>query len=131
MPIWIPESAIRAFHAELLAEHSGAQGGIDENLLGVTLGRPQQMFTYADPTPSVFQLAAAYGYGFAKNHCFTDGNKRVALVAIDVFLQLNDYELVALEVEAAAVIIQLASNAMSETELATWLENNSIPLQGS
>ena len=111
-------------------EHSGVQSRIDENLLGATLGRPQQMFTYADPTHSVFQLAAAYGYGFAKNHCFTDGNKRVALVAIDVFLQLNDYELVALEVEAAAVIIQLVSNAMSESELATWIENNSIPLQG-
>ena len=131
MPIWISESAIRAFHAELLVEHSGVQSRIDENLLGATLGRPQQIFTYADSTPSVFQLAAAYGYGFAKNHCFTDGNKRIALVAIDVFLQLNDYELVALEVEAVAVIIQLASNAMSETELATWIENNSTPLQDS
>jgi len=27
-------------------------------------------------------LAAAYGYGLAKNHCFIDGNKRVAFLAM-------------------------------------------------
>lgn len=111
-------------------EHGGAQGRTDEHLLGATLGRPQQLFAYAESTPSLFELAAAYSYGFAKNHCFTDGNKRVALVAIDVFLQLNNYELVAPETEAVAVISQLAGNEMSEAELAVWIEKNSAPLLG-
>jgi death-on-curing protein len=67
---------------------------------------------------------SAYGFGFAKNHCFTDGNKRIRLVAIDVFLQLNGYELIAEEAEAAIVIEGLAAGEMSEDELANWIEHN-------
>ncbi|WP_083775297.1 Fic family protein [Gloeothece citriformis] len=31
-------------------------------------------------------MATAYGYGFLKNHCFVDGNKRVALISVYTFL---------------------------------------------
>jgi death-on-curing protein len=115
---------MRAIHAELLAEHGGLGGAVDEDMLGATLARPQQLETYGDPPASLFQLAAAYGFGFAKNHCFTDGNKRISLVAIDVFLQLNDYELTAEEAEAAIVIEGLAAGEMTEDELANWIERN-------
>jgi death-on-curing protein len=124
MPRWIPEVAIRAIHAELLAEHGGLDGAVDEDMLAATLARPQQLETYSNPPASLFQLAAAYGFGFAKNHCFTDGNKRISLVAIDVFLQLNGYELTAEEAEVAIVIEGLAAGEMSEDELANWIERN-------
>ncbi len=55
----------------------------------------------------MFDLAAAYAYGFAKNHAFIDGNKRIALVVIDVFLRLNGYKLVASEAEAVIKINNL------------------------
>ena len=45
-------------------------------------------------------LAASYGHGLCRGHPFVDGNKRIALAAIDVFLQLNGWELVAVEPEA-------------------------------
>jgi len=83
---WIPESAIRVIHGELLVEHGGLAGSVNENMLSATLARPQYLENYNKPSPSIFQLVASYGFGFAKNHCFKDGNKRVALVAIDVFL---------------------------------------------
>ena len=53
---------------------------------------------------TVFDLATAYGYGFAPNHCFPDGNKRVALAAMDVFLMVNGQDLTADEVETVAVV---------------------------
>jgi len=127
LPLWIPESAIRAIHEELLTEHGGLASSPNEDLLAAALARPQNLFAYADPPPSLYQLAAAYGFAFAKNHCFNDGNKRVALAAIDVFLQLNGYELTAPEPEAVKVIQQLAASKLTEADLALWIADNVKP----
>lgn len=121
---WIPETAILAIHSELLAEHGGLEGPVNEDMLGATLSRPQHLETYSNPTPSIFQLAASYGFGFAKNHCFRDGNKRIALAAIDVFLQLNGQELTSHETDAVFTIEALASGEISEDELAAWIAAN-------
>jgi len=129
MPRWIPEAAVRAIHAELLAEHGGLDGLVDEDVLGATLARPQHLESYSNPPASLFQLAAAYGFGFAKNHCFKNGNRRISLVAIDVCLQLNGYELMAQETEAVIVIEGLAAGDMSEDDLALWIESNAAPIE--
>ena len=128
MPIkWLPENAIIAIHGELMAEHGGLTGPTDSKLLSATLARPLHLKTYSNPAPTLFQYAASYGYGFAKNHCFKDGNKRVSLVSIDVFLSLNGYELVADEVDAAITIEALAASGISEDELSLWIEKNTRP----
>lgn len=123
---WLPKAAILVIHSELIAEHGGLPGPANEDSLDSTLARAQQLAHYGVPTPSLFQLAASYGFGFAKNHCFKDGNKRISLVSIDIFLQLNGFELVAEEAEAAVIIESLAAGSISEAELATWIEKNSI-----
>ncbi|MEJ2425911.1 MAG: type II toxin-antitoxin system death-on-curing family toxin [Candidatus Thiodiazotropha sp.] len=124
MPVWNPEAAIRAMHAELLQEHGGLDGPVDENALGATLARPHQLEHYSNPAATLPQLAAAYGFGFAKNHCFSDGNKRIALVAVDVFLQLNGYELVASEVDATVTFQALAAGEFDESQLVEWVDRN-------
>jgi len=129
MPRWIPEAAIVAIHSELLEEHGGLEGPINKDMLGATLARPRHVDTYSNPSASLFQLAAAYGFGFAKNHCFNDGNKRISLAAIDVFLQLNGYELLAEEADAVFVIEGLAASNITEEELAQWIEANSSTYQ--
>lgn len=74
MPIkWLPENAIIAIHGELMAEHGGLAGPADSKLLSATPARPQHLQTYSNPAPTLFQFAASYGYGFAKNNCFKDG----------------------------------------------------------
>ena len=100
MAQWIPSKAIQAIHSELLAEHGGLDGPVNKDKLSSTLARPQQLENYNNTPRSLFQFAASYGFGFAQKHCFVDGNKRIALASIDVFLILNGWELVADEVEA-------------------------------
>jgi death on curing protein len=108
-PRWIPEAAIRLMHDALIREHGGSYGILDAGLLASTLAKPKNLFHYGQ-NATLFDLVAAYGYGFAKNHSFIDGNKRVALVAVDVFLQMNGFELVASESEAAAFFLDLAAS---------------------
>jgi hypothetical protein len=75
-----------------MAEHGGALGAADEGLLEAALASPQNHFAYEGS--DLHRLAAAYAFSLAKNHPFTDGNKRVALTVAGVFLELNVYRLV-------------------------------------
>jgi death-on-curing protein len=116
-------------YAELMAEHGGLFGPADEQLLSATLARPRNAHVYREPRPNLFELAAAYGFGFARNHCFPDGNKRIALAAIDVFLQMNGYELTADEPDVVTTIGGVASGEVSEEDLARWIERNSAAIE--
>ena len=126
-PRWILEKIVLALHQMLLAEHGGSAGVRDSSLLDSALTRPKQRFTY-EPCSTLFELAAAYSYGIAKNHPFIDGNKRVALAVGATFLELNGYTLDAPEPEAVVIFEQLAAGKLTETELACWFERSSLSL---
>lgn len=87
------------------------------------LNRPQQL-AYYQPNSSIFELAATVGYGLAKNHCFVDGNKRTAFDAMATFLLRNGYELIAAEVEAVDIMLDVVTGNASQVELAQWLSIN-------
>lgn len=123
-PRWVPEAAVRTMHAKLLAEFGGLPGLPREALLQSALARPQQLFAYSDPAPSTAQLAAAYGFALARNHCFNDGNKRIALAVVDVFLRINGSGLAATEEDAADTIRRLASGELLEAGFAAWIAAN-------
>lgn len=128
-PRWLSETTVFAIHEQLIQEHGGQPGILNSGLLSSALEKPRNLLYYRGPEITLFDLAATYGYGLVKNHPFLDGNKRIGLSAIDVFLQLNAYELIASEVEAVAIIRDLAnSNASQEEEiprLAQWIQQNS------
>lgn len=127
-PVWVPSNAVVAIHQALLQEHGGLQGPPRPDSLEAALARPQQLHHYTQPTPLLAQLAAAYGFALAKGHCFADGNKRVALAIIDVFLQMNGSELTASEPDAVVTMQALAAGEISEEELAVWIEANARPI---
>ncbi|NEQ18442.1 MAG: type II toxin-antitoxin system death-on-curing family toxin, partial [Moorea sp. SIO3E2] len=71
-----------------------------------------------------FDLAAAYGYGLAKNHPFIDGNKRVAFAVMATFLEVNGYSLDVLEMDVVVMMERLATDQESQNAIAKWLEAN-------
>lgn len=123
---WLNPAVIRVIHAELIAENGGVARRANENLLAATLARARHLGDRGG-TPTLFEHAAAYGFGFAKNQCFTDGNKRIALAAIDVFLRLNGHTLSAPEPEAVYMIRQIARSKAQESELAEWVARCAVP----
>ena len=86
--------------------------------------RPEIAFHCSDPKPNVAEIAAAYGFGLAKNHPFNDANKRTALIAMRLFLKLNGYDLAASPEDKYKTIIRVAASDMSEDELAQWIRKN-------
>ena len=127
-PAWVPLRAVVAIQSELIAEHGGLTGPPRHGDLEAALDRPVNLHAYSEPSPSLPRLAAAYGFALARGHCFPDGNKRVALAVIDVFLRMNGLELTADEIDAAATIQSLAAGELAEEDLANWIAENSAKL---
>ncbi len=119
---WIDPNIVLAIHEEQIAEHGGQSGLRDEGLLTSALARPINKANYQKP--GIAKLAAAYGYGIAQNHPFIDGNKRTAFVVVELFLNLNGYELESDDVACLQTFISLASGSLSEEGLAKWLRAN-------
>jgi death-on-curing protein len=123
-PLWMdPADAVIAHDLELDA-HGGSTGIRDAGLLESALGRPKNVWAYAESTPSLAQLAAALAFGISSNHPFVDGNKRTALLVSFAFLDVNGIEVTATQEDAYLTILGLAAGEISEEQLALWFERN-------
>jgi death-on-curing protein len=81
----------------------------DHGLLASALARPQTTVFGADAYPDLATKAAALLHSLACNHALVDGNKRLAWLAADVFMDINghpphtgDHEVVELVLAVAA-----------------------------
>lgn len=127
---WILPATVLAIHDAQIADHGGAPGLRDQGLLESALARPKNLLAHApaahtplpgDRPPDVFDLAAAYAYGLARNHPFIDGNKRTAYVVARLFLLLHGFDLTAPDVERVLVFERLGKGELTHDELAGWL----------
>lgn len=76
-------------HELQIARFGGSAGLRDLSLLESAIMQPQSSFGGAYLHQSIFEMAAAYLFHLTQNHPFIDGNKRVGLAAMLVFLELN------------------------------------------
>ncbi len=123
-PKWISDAVVHAIHRRQIAEHGGIDGIRDAGLLESALSKPVNLFHYAEPKPSISEMAAAYAFGIARNHAFIDGNKRTALVVCRLFLALNGVEFTATAADKYQVFIKLAAGEITEEELADWISSH-------
>lgn len=123
-PVWLIAGIVTAIHDDLLAQHGGMFGIRDPGLFESALMRPRHRWEYGE-AEDLFDCAASYGFGIAKNHAFNDGNKRTAFQSMYTFLGLNGQELHADEVDTVAIMVGVAEGSVSEKRLAAWLRDNS------
>ena len=114
---------VEALHAEQLRRHGGAHGLRDENALESALHRAENKAAYGEP--DVFELAAAYAFGLARNHAFVDGNKRTAIVTAMLFLALNGYRMCADNGRLYVFTMTLAAGEIEEDGAAAFFRDNS------
>ena len=122
-PLWLVSQVVLAIHEDQLAKNGGMFGLRDAGLFESALARPRHRWEYDDAL-DLFDCAAAYGFGIAKNHAFNDGNKRTAFQSMYAFLDVNGHELNASEVDAVEVMVGVADGSISEKRLAAWLRDN-------
>lgn len=123
---WVRADLVYAVHEIQLARHGGLDGLRDKNAVESALSRPEQLQVYGQPPPDAAQLAAAYAFGIARNHGFSDGNKRTAWVVARVFLADNDVHLHFSEIDAVRVMEAVASGTLDEQQLANWFRQRMV-----
>jgi death-on-curing protein len=123
---WVRLDLMYAVHDIQLARHGGLDGLRDQNAVESALSRPEQLHVYGQPPPDAAQLAAAYAYGLARNHGFSDGNKRTAWVVARVFLADNDVHLQFSEIDAIRTMEAVASGSLDEQQLANWFRQRIV-----
>ncbi len=119
---WIELAAVLALHEDALADFGGLPGIRDEGALRSALARPMNLAAYEGET-DLFRLAASYAFGVAKNHAFSDGNKRTAYAVAGAFLSLNGIEIRASGKDEENAVVAVAEGQMSEKAFAEFLRN--------
>lgn len=112
-------------HEMLLKETGGSPGLRDVSLLESAINSPFQTFDKVSLYPTLERKAARLGYGIVKNHPFLDGNKRIGLLAMLTFLEINGIELQYTDEELIKIGLALADGTFSEKQLLTWISFHS------
>ena len=75
-------------------------------------------------------MAAAYAFHIAENQPFVDGNKRTALNAALIFLDINDWLVEDPHMQLYDAMIALSSRALDKAGLALLLRDLARPSPG-
>jgi death-on-curing protein len=126
---YLTTAEVLLLHARLIQRTGGGGGVRDTGLLESALARPKATFDQDELYPDLWSKAAALMHSLIKNHPFVDGDKRTALTAAGLFLQLNGYRLVASNQAALEFTQSAAVGRVELGEMARWLEVNSQPIE--
>lgn len=126
--VYLEVEEIIAIHAQSLELFGGRPGFKDRGGVESAAMRPQNKAHY-EGADLLAQAGALY-YGLAKNHGFTDGNKRIAVMATDAFLQLNGWEFVAPNREIQAFTQSCDADDWTEERVVAFVRANAAPIAG-
>ncbi|MGA1784559.1 MAG: type II toxin-antitoxin system death-on-curing family toxin [Pontimonas sp.] len=100
----------------------------DAGLLASALERPHTTLFGEEVYPTLAEKAAAMGHAIAKYHPMLDGNKRSAWIGMNVFLELNGFDVDASVDEAFDFMLDIANDRIELPAIASWLEARMKPL---
>lgn len=119
-PRWITYQVLHLLYQRQMELFGGQAGILDGNVVQSALARVQNLYAYV-PDADLFDLAAAYLWGFAQRQGFTDGNKRIGVATALVFLRVNGAPLHVPGMELYALAMQAARNEIDEAGVAAWM----------
>ncbi len=124
--IKLGEKEILYMHSQLILASGGEDGVRDMNLLLSAIEAPFQSFDNMYLYPTLTEKASRLAYGIIKNHPFLDGNKRIGVLVMLVFLELNNVFLKYTDKELVMLGISVASGDMNNLEILEWINTHKI-----
>ena len=119
--IKLSKEQVLKLHTQLIELTGGSHGIRDEKLLDSTLNNPFQSFGGEELYPSIQAKAAQLCFGLVKNHAMVDGNKRLGVHVMLVFLALNGYELSYSQAELSDIILVVAAGEAGAEDILQWI----------
>ena len=122
--IKLTKEQVVSIHSSLIKASGGTDGVRDDGLLELALESPFQTFDGHDLYPSIIQKAARIGYSLVSNHPFIDGNKRIGIHIMLVFLAINGIDISCTQEDLIKIGLSLADDTMTFEELSVWLSSH-------
>jgi death-on-curing protein len=116
---------IVSLHSKLISQSGGLDGIRDAHLLDLSVNSPYHTFGGQYLYPTVQVMAAHLAFSLIKNHPFLDGNKRIGILSMLVFLKINGLPLTCTDNELETLGWGLADSSINETELIEWIISHS------
>ncbi|EKD32715.1 MAG: hypothetical protein ACD_76C00161G0014 [uncultured bacterium] len=118
----LPEE-ILVIHDLIINEIGGLHGVRDTGLLISSCERPKTSVFGKEQFEGVHAKAATYLDSIARNHVFSDGNKRTAIASAARFIEINGFELVASNKEVEDFVLRVATQHLEIDVIADWFKS--------
>jgi death on curing protein len=122
-PRFLTLAEILRFHDYQIKRFGGETGIRDAGLLESAIAQPEATFGGQWLHRGLYTMASAYAFHICKNHPFLDGNKRTALVAALVFLEINGVSIFDPEQKLPGAVEAIATGGMSKEGFSQFLES--------
>lgn len=119
--IRLTKEQILLLHSNIIKMTGGSVGIRDIALLESALESPFQSYAGEELYPGIQAKAARLCYGLVKNHAMVDGNKRIGVHTMLVFLSANGYELQYTQKELSDLILDVAADKKQYEDILQWL----------
>ncbi len=112
---------------QLIAEETGGSIGVrDEGLLESALETAFSGFGDQEFYPTKEEKGARLGYSLISNHAFVDGNKRIGVYVMLIFLEVNGIRLDCTNEDIVKIGLAVADGSMDYEALLAWVREHRV-----
>ncbi|HKY39530.1 MAG TPA: type II toxin-antitoxin system death-on-curing family toxin [Polyangiaceae bacterium] len=126
-PLFLKAEEVLTLHSDQLRLFGGSDGLRDPAALDSAVATPAATFAGDFLHPDLFHMAAAYAFHISQNQPFVDGNKRTALNAALVFLDINGWLVSDPGSLLYDAMIAIAERRLDKAGLAALLQKLAVP----
>ena len=124
--IKLSQDKVLVLHEIITEETGGSPNVRDMSLLNSALESAFATFGGRELYPTRQEKAARIGFSLISNHAFVDGNKRIGMYVLLIFLEVNGVKIRPTNDEVARVGLAVAAGEMKYEELLEWILENEI-----
>ena len=125
-PTFLSVEHVRTIHRRVIGEFGGDPAVLDEALLESAVMMPAAQYAGGFLHPDIPAMAAAYLFHICQNHPFADGNKRAALVAAEIFLQLDSWQLKVTNRELERLTLGVAEGRLTKGNVTAFFRAHAV-----
>lgn len=114
---------VLAIHHRMIERTGGMHGVLNQGLLESAIHGANQTFDAVDLYPTTIEKACWMGYSLIQNHAFVDGNKRMGMHLLALFLRMNGMDYRPSNDEVVSIGFAIANNEMSYLQLVQWVNH--------
>lgn len=122
--IVLNKQQVIGLHQRLIDATGGTHGLRDEGILSSSLSNAFVTFDGKDLYPTIIEKAANFCFSLIGNHPFVDGNKRIGIYVLLVFLEVNGVNLYFTQDELVQLGLGIADGSIKQPQIIEWIQNH-------